>query len=129
MNDSRCMTNRQFYVGSYILRSSSNSTWLPGSVCICQWHAMRLLFNFYCDTSIRTSYSLADWQASEEGWEGEDPLPPPIRYTCGVFQELNAREKQRSYQPFYRALTAHWAMVENAVGCKSSCLSFARPSG
>jgi hypothetical protein len=73
---------------------------------------MRLLFDFYCDTSIQTSYSVARWQASEEGWEGEGPLPPPVGCTCDGFQALNARERQRSYQRFYKALTAHWAMVE-----------------
>jgi hypothetical protein len=73
---------------------------------------MRLLFDFYCDTSIQTSYSQARWQASEERWKGEDPLPPPVGCTCDVFQELNATERQRSYQRFYKALTAHWAMVE-----------------
>jgi hypothetical protein len=79
---------------------------------VCRWHAMRLLFDFYCDTSIQTSYSQARWQASEERWKGEDPLPPPVGCTCDVFQELNATERQRSYQRFYKALTAHWAMVE-----------------
>jgi hypothetical protein len=68
---------------------------------------MRLLFNLYCGMSIQTSYSVAHWQASEEGWEGEDPLPPPVGCTCDGFQALNARKRQRSYQRFYKALTAY----------------------
>jgi hypothetical protein len=72
---------------------------------------MHLLFNFYCDTSIQTSYSRAGLQASDEGWEGEGPLPPPVGCTCDVFQELNATETVL-LSTFYKALTAHWAMVE-----------------
>ncbi|KAF7589385.1 hypothetical protein BBP40_004328 [Aspergillus hancockii] len=78
----------------------------------CRWHAVRLHFNFYCDIAIRTPYSLSRWEASEEGWAGEDPLPPPAGSTCDLFKQLGAREKQRSYQRFYKAPTAHWLMVE-----------------
>lgn len=76
---------------------------------------MKVLFDLYCKESVRSSY-LADWETS---WNcspetaGENETAGPFANgICNSYAQLPPQEKQRAYERFYRALTAHWVAVE-----------------
>ncbi|KAH2079808.1 hypothetical protein KXW31_003054 [Aspergillus fumigatus] len=82
---------------------------------VTRWHAMKVLFDLYCKESVRSSY-LADWETS---WNcspetaGENETAGPFANgICNSYAQLPPQEKQRAYERFYRALTAHWVAVE-----------------
>ncbi|GFF55001.1 hypothetical protein IFM46972_10161 [Aspergillus udagawae] len=82
---------------------------------VTRWHAMKVLFDLYCKKRVRSSY-LADWETS---WncspeiDGEyETAGRSTKGICDSFAQLTLQEKQRAYERFYRALTAHWVAVE-----------------
>ncbi|CAG7936549.1 unnamed protein product [Penicillium salamii] len=87
---------------------------------VCRWHAMKLLYDLYNDRAIQLCYflSIPLYSASDEFEEfadnvaNEGILPMPSCGTENVCQPDTAR-KQRAYQRFYKALTAHWVAVES----------------
>ncbi|KAJ5814962.1 hypothetical protein N7474_006739 [Penicillium riverlandense] len=86
---------------------------------VCRWHAMRLLFNLYCDSSVQRSYSTSVYpNVAHTGLPGlgalarEETLQVPSRAYSLDFCALDAEQKKRSYHRFYKALTAHWVAVE-----------------
>ncbi|GIJ88171.1 hypothetical protein Asppvi_007089 [Aspergillus pseudoviridinutans] len=76
---------------------------------VTRWHAMKVLFDLYCKKSVRSSY-LADWGTS---WNcSPETAGSSTKGICDSFAQLPLQEKQRAYERFYRALTAHWVAVE-----------------
>lgn len=79
---------------------------------------MRLLFDLLCDSCVQESYSVSVFPClplDDEDWvalAGEDTLPTPSRSRHAILDEVDDEQKQRSYQRFYKALTAHWTAVE-----------------
>lgn len=81
---------------------------------------MKLLYDLYNDRAIQLCYilSIPLYSASDEFEEfadnvaNEGILPMPSCGTENVCQPDTAR-KQRAYQRFYKALTAHWVAVES----------------
>ncbi|RLL96083.1 hypothetical protein CFD26_102244 [Aspergillus turcosus] len=94
---------------------------------VTRWHAMKALFHVYCKKSVRATY-LGDWATSWHGYPGTDDetetddenetsganetVRPSTKGVCNSFAQLPLQEKQRAYERFYRALTAHWVAVE-----------------
>ncbi|CAL5874618.1 uncharacterized protein PFLUO_LOCUS8915, partial [Penicillium psychrofluorescens] len=112
---------KQFFADNLDLGKSSRE--LPAETVwavVCRWHAMRLLFNLYCDSSVQRSYSTSiyPYTGHRAVWEDrqamgrEEALLPPSRSCSLDFYALDAEQKQRSYQRFYKALTAHWVAFE-----------------
>ena len=87
---------------------------------VCRWQGMRLLFDLFCDASVQESYSvsmfpympIADGKEDREALAKENVLPVPSWNKATILDGVNAEQKQRSYQRFYKALTAHWVAVE-----------------
>ncbi|RHZ43837.1 F-box protein [Aspergillus thermomutatus] len=82
---------------------------------VTRWHAMKALFDLYCKKSVRSSY-MANWETSWNCFtetDGENETAgPSTQSICDSFAQLPLQEKQRAYERFYRALTAHWVAVE-----------------
>jgi hypothetical protein len=95
------------------------------SEILCRWHAMKVLFDIYCNSSIRAAYletclirperSTFGDDEDEGGFpSSDDPPAPPSDGFCDGFKQLSFKAKNRAYQRFYQALTAHWVAVEFA---------------
>lgn len=82
---------------------------------VCRWHAMKLLFDLYCDPLIRESYMrsaiLDESHGVENALMSEDFIPNPS-ITCSKMNQIRATQTQKAYQRFYQALTAHWVATE-----------------
>jgi hypothetical protein len=111
---------------------------------VTRWHAMKVLFDLYCEMTVRSSY-LSEWATSrdcspETDDENETARPsttdicdslaqrardcspqtdgesetarPSTKGICDSFAQLSLQEKQRAYERYYRALTAHWVAEE-----------------
>ncbi|OJJ30835.1 hypothetical protein ASPWEDRAFT_175939 [Aspergillus wentii DTO 134E9] len=87
-----------------------------------RWHAMKVLFNLYCNSSVRNSYLESyipypgrDPESGQDGMPSKnDPLAPPSGDICDDFKKLTPEQKNRTYERFYKVLTAHWVAVEFA---------------
>ncbi|RAK95574.1 uncharacterized protein BO80DRAFT_486755 [Aspergillus ibericus CBS 121593] len=92
---------------------------LPANVVwdtLVRWQAMRLLFDLYCDASVHETYSQSAFRF-DQGQDDElvdtyRPFPPPSGAVCPGFAILDHHHRQRAYERFYKALTAHWWLVE-----------------
>jgi hypothetical protein len=81
---------------------------------------MKVLFDLYCNSSIHSAYLQSYRTNSQRRTEysknslpsGSGPLAPPSGGICDGFGRLTLKKKQRAYQRFYQALTAHWVAVE-----------------
>ncbi|KUL81400.1 hypothetical protein ZTR_10666 [Talaromyces verruculosus] len=91
---------------------SAEAVWMT----VCRWHAMKDLFNLYCDASIRPSYLrsppyFAGLSAQEE-WEValayETSIPSPSYRDT---DSLVSSAKYTAYERFYRSLCSHWLTV------------------
>ncbi|OKL57794.1 hypothetical protein UA08_07021 [Talaromyces atroroseus] len=110
---------RPFYPGLTIV-SSETTTLSAGIVwsIVCRWHAMKFLFDLYCDSTIRPEFLrsmipyVADGLPQTNRWKinvaYEVPLSLP---SCQDLESLRASEKQRAYERFYRALCSHWRLL------------------
>jgi hypothetical protein len=97
------------------------STKLPAEVVwsiVCRWHAMKVLFDLYFDSTIRPFYLQSllphqPWRLQTEQWvmevAYETPMPPP---SGRDIESLQTAEKQRAYERFYRGLCSHWTTVD-----------------
>ncbi|GAB1198998.1 hypothetical protein APSETT444_008330 [Aspergillus pseudonomiae] len=91
---------------------------------VCRWQGLRLLYDLYCNPSIRSRYSRSvflNWP-NNECYEEEhalvhdepllEPTITPHKDTvpggCAALPSL----RNRGYRRFYQALTAHWFAVE-----------------
>ncbi|KAB8260223.1 hypothetical protein BDV32DRAFT_123354 [Aspergillus pseudonomiae] len=91
---------------------------------VCRWQGFRLLYDLYCNPSIRSRYSRSvflNWP-NNECYEEEhalvhdepllEPTITPHKDTvpggCATLPSL----RNRGYRRFYQALTAHWFAVE-----------------
>ncbi|KAF3397255.1 hypothetical protein DPV78_008262 [Talaromyces pinophilus] len=83
---------------------------------VTRWHAMKILFDLYCDSTVRRSFLWsALWQTTDqisslsrqEDIYGK-PLPAPSGENCRVIQSMTMAEKMEAYARFYRALGSHW---------------------
>jgi hypothetical protein len=80
---------------------------------------MKVLFDLYWNSSIQSAYLRTHLPRSwGRPWRGlpsnNDPLAPPSGGICDSFKELTSKAKNRAYQRFYQALTAHWVAIEFA---------------
>jgi hypothetical protein len=80
---------------------------------------MKVLFDVYCSASIHSAYLQShlpppDSQDEDSPHSINEPLAPPSGGICDSFKKLTLKAKNRAYQRFYQALTAHWVAVEFA---------------
>lgn len=86
---------------------------------VTRWHAMKILFDLYCDSTVRRSFlRSALWQTTDqmsslsrqEDTYGK-PLPAPSGENCRIIQSMTMAQKMEAYARFYRALGSHWLHV------------------
>ncbi|EED13668.1 conserved hypothetical protein [Talaromyces stipitatus ATCC 10500] len=86
---------------------------------ISRWHALKLLFSLYFDSTIRPSYLRSVfWQRPDcqhSRWQKavdyEIPLEPPSGQTCTTLRDMSSTDKAEAYTRFYRAITSHWLHI------------------
>lgn len=86
---------------------------------VTRWHAMKFLFQLYCDAGIRRGFENAIlWQTPysrnrrmDDFIEYEEPLPRPAGYECKTLNPLTHTRKMEAYCRFYRSLCSHWLHI------------------
>lgn len=85
---------------------------------VTRWHAMKVLFNLYCNREVRTYYLRSPLSYEETGdseWAkalaAELSLLRPSNNDSIYVRKLESSVKRRAYERFYRSLCGHWQMV------------------
>jgi hypothetical protein len=88
---------------------------------------MKVLFDLYCDSTIRAEFLrsmipyVPDGSPPTDQWKMdvayETPLPPP---SCHNTESLRASEKHPAYERFYRALCSHWLVLNKVWALRNS---------
>lgn len=89
---------------------------------------MKLLFDIYCDPFVQLRYILTlpyfypldESEKYAEALVHEEPLPSTFPSSQNNVSQHDTAQKQRAYQRFYRALTAHWMAVESLCLVKAA---------
>ncbi|PLN74449.1 hypothetical protein BDW42DRAFT_63445 [Aspergillus taichungensis] len=88
---------------------------------VCRWQGMRVLYDLYCDPAVNEAYLASTFPNIQtppipdhsEAMASEPALLPPAGSVCPAFVKMSQRERQKSYQRFYKAVTRHWISVES----------------
>jgi hypothetical protein len=79
---------------------------------------MKVLFDIYCNSSIQSAYLQSCLPSQNQPRVSRasknDLFGPPSGGICDSFEQLTFKAKNRAYQRFYQALTAHWVAIEFA---------------
>lgn len=87
---------------------------------VTRWHAMKVLFDLYCDSTVRPSFLRSPfWQTlkhqdslmQQTAYYGI-ALPAPSGQHWGIIQSFTMTERMDAYSRFYRALTSHWLHID-----------------
>lgn len=89
---------------------------------------MKVLYELYSDRVIQLCYflSVPSFSPLDESEEFADAvanegfLPQPSSFSKKNALQLSTMQKQRAYQRFYKALTAHWVAVESLCLAKAA---------
>lgn len=93
----------------------------PGTIwsIVSRWHAIKVLFNLYCDSSVRPAFLRSVfWQNPDQFYSlGQqidlygEPLSAPSGQDCRIIQFMTTAEKMAAYARFYRTLVSHWLHI------------------
>lgn len=89
---------------------------------VTRWHALKVLFDLYCDSTIRPSYlESVFWQTTDQleslSLNFDDygkRLPAPSGKNCSTIQFTTTADKMAAYARFYRSVCSHWLHVNMA---------------
>ncbi|KGO55791.1 hypothetical protein PEX1_062410 [Penicillium expansum] len=82
---------------------------------VCRWHAMKLLFDLYCDPLIRESFMRSAILDESDGVQNtlmSEEVIPNLSISCSKMNQIKSTRTQKAYKRFYQALTAHWVSTE-----------------
>jgi hypothetical protein len=90
---------------------------------VCRWQGMRVLYDLYCNSAINEAYSTVTSPfflgeeatrsfPSDEVMTRDPALQPPSGPTHAIAEEMSPKQRNQSYQRFYKALTIHWISAE-----------------
>lgn len=108
-------------LASRFLNPSGSGDDVPAEIIwdiVCRWHGMRILYSLYCDSAINKAYLSSAFPSEvladeiNDEMASESALPPPSGPISASFKEMSTKQRQQSYQRFYKAVITHWNPVE-----------------
>lgn len=122
-NDELPLSSRPSYKESLYPHTGTDVTLADPEIwsIVCRWQGLRLLYDIYCDPSIRSLYNRSvrlNWPI-HESYEEEYALhrdehcPEPSIGQNDVSRDASVRSSRiLGYRRFYQALTTHWFAIE-----------------